>query len=109
MHFCKHEGCDAYFASFTSLKRHEQIHSGERPYACEHGCGKQFARSSHIRCNFLTALQEIRHESTSSGTHEGETLRVHLQRVRQEVYSEFQPKGSPKKYPLGQSGHSQKI
>jgi uncharacterized Zn-finger protein len=42
-------GCKAAFRLRSALTVHERVHTGERPYACQHpGCGKRFQTNSHL-------------------------------------------------------------
>jgi hypothetical protein len=42
--------CTKSFAHFTNLRRHVKLHSGNKPYTCEHsGCNKKFARRSDLQ------------------------------------------------------------
>ncbi len=35
--------------SLTALQRHTRVHTGEKPFQCEHpGCGHRFARMGHL-------------------------------------------------------------
>ncbi|KAK3845947.1 MAG: hypothetical protein J3R72DRAFT_487180 [Linnemannia gamsii] len=51
--------CQLYFRRLHDLKRHERLHTGERPYCCNNQCGRTFAR--------LDALK--RHLSAESNVH----------------------------------------
>lgn len=54
---CNHEGCERRFARNEELTRHKRIHTGFRPHKCE-TCQKAFGRKDHLNKHQKTHLQE---------------------------------------------------
>ncbi|PHZ11922.1 uncharacterized protein RHIMIDRAFT_183005, partial [Rhizopus microsporus ATCC 52813] len=52
---CGYQQCQWSFKRYEHLKRHMLVHTGERPFACEHpGCTKSFGRSDNLRAHYRT-------------------------------------------------------
>ena len=56
LHHCKKENtlnvccyCDKSFNTPSNLKRHERIHTGDKPYQCSH-CDKAFTQAGTLSC-----------------------------------------------------------
>jgi len=59
MYACKHPGCTSVFTTTANRKRHEKLHSGEKPYACSFvGCGKSFSRGYDLKLHVRTHTKE---------------------------------------------------
>ena len=43
---CKH--CDKAFSEARNLKRHERIHTGEKPFKCKK-CNKTFSQAGNLK------------------------------------------------------------
>lgn len=62
-HVCNHPSCGWNFKRYEHLKRHQLIHTKERPYFCNFPeCGKSFSRSdnfaAHIRTHRKSSLED---------------------------------------------------
>lgn len=56
---CRHSGCKSSFTTLANMKRHERLHSGERPFACElESCGKRFARKYDLKIHMRIHTKE---------------------------------------------------
>ncbi|XP_035674860.1 zinc finger protein 22-like [Branchiostoma floridae] len=53
---CDHPGCGRAFARNEELTRHRRIHTGVRPYPCTE-CGKAFSRKDHLTKHAKTHLK----------------------------------------------------
>lgn len=47
LHVCNFIGCHKEFTSFSTLSRHELIHTGDRPFACNY-CDKRFNQKGNL-------------------------------------------------------------
>lgn len=52
---CEH--CDRQFVQVANLRRHLRVHTGERPYACEH-CSAKFSDSNQLKAHMLIHTNE---------------------------------------------------
>ena len=43
------------FTTFANVIKHEGIHTGEKPYACEQ-CGKRFAEKENLKSHQVTHI-----------------------------------------------------
>ncbi|OAD73625.1 C2H2-type zinc finger transcription factor, partial [Phycomyces blakesleeanus NRRL 1555(-)] len=52
---CEHTDCHRRFKRPEHLKRHQRIHTAERPFECTYpGCGRTFARSDNLTQHIKT-------------------------------------------------------
>jgi len=56
---CAYPGCDGAFTTMANKKRHERLHSGEKPFSCDYNkCGKFFARKYDLKVHARTHTKE---------------------------------------------------
>lgn len=56
---CQYPGCNGLFTTLANMKRHEKLHSGEKPYICKfEGCEKNFARKYDLKVHTRTHTKE---------------------------------------------------
>ena len=49
--------CERCFKTSWHVRRHERIHTGEKPYSCEI-CGKAFAEKGHMKSHMIVHLAD---------------------------------------------------
>lgn len=54
---CQFEGCDKRFTEYSSLYKHNVVHSASKPYACPQ-CGKLYRQASTLAMHKRTAHGE---------------------------------------------------
>lgn len=59
LYACRYPGCKGSFTTPANMKRHEKLHSGEKPYCCDQdNCGKRFARKYDLKLHCRTHTKE---------------------------------------------------
>jgi len=65
---CKYSGCNGIFTTLANMKRHEKLHSGEKPYSCSfENCGKSFARKYDMKVHLRTHTKEKPYQCSLNG------------------------------------------
>ena len=59
--------CKKRFQWFSHWQAHERIHTGERPFTCQH-CGRSFTRADGLHCHVQTHFKKFHKCSTCSKT-----------------------------------------
>jgi len=68
VYHCKYQGCDRNFTTLANMKRHEKLHSGEKPFTCTHdACHKSFARKYDLKVHSRTHTKEKPYQCALSG------------------------------------------
>ena len=54
---CDVDGCGKTYVKQARLLEHQRVHTGERPFVCEH-CGASYMRSTHLAAHMRTHMDE---------------------------------------------------
>ncbi|KAL9643302.1 hypothetical protein ABK040_014757 [Willaertia magna] len=81
------ETCGKIFAQYANLKRHQRLHSGNKPYECTwEGCTKKFARRSDLQTHLRIHTRERPYVCSFEGCGKDFTTCSNLRRHERSVH-----------------------
>ncbi|KAL5513353.1 hypothetical protein ACEPAH_3752 [Sanghuangporus vaninii] len=92
---CCYEGCEKKFWTSQHLRRHQDLHSGEKQFKCaESGCNQSFSKHNQLRSHFASAhcptgtkTFRCEHDGCSKSFPTGQKLKAHIKTHEERRYT----------------------